>query len=88
MLLAMTEERAFKIAATLVKQFSRERYFAISLPKFDDLDLLAGVLRRDFGCTVVWNYLRNKINVYCPELPAEPDKAVVLAEPLQARLSS
>jgi len=63
----MTEERAEKIAATLVRQFSKERYFAISLPKFEDLELLSMVLRESFGCTVVWNYQRNKINVYCPE---------------------
>lgn len=88
MWLAMTEERAYKIAATLVKQFSRERYFAISLPKFDDLDMLATILRTDFGCTVVWNYLRNKINVYCPEPPLEVDKAVVLVEAAPARMSS
>ena len=88
MCLGMTEERAFKIAATLVKQFCKERYFAISLPKFEDLDLLANVLRKDFGCTVVWNYLRNKINVYCPEPALETDKAVVLVEPAAARLSS
>ena len=84
----MTEERAHKIAATLVKQFSRERYFAISLPKFEDLDLIAKTLREEFGCTVVWNYLRNKINVYCPEVIHTPDQAVVLAEPERVRLSS
>jgi hypothetical protein len=78
----MTEERAQKIAATLVKQFSRERYFAISLPKFEDLDLIAKILRENFGCTVVWSYLRNKINVYCPEIS---EKAVAVTESIPTR---
>jgi len=63
----MTEERAKKIAATLVRQFSKDRFFAISLPKFEDLEQLSVILREEFDCTVVWNYMRNKISVYCPE---------------------
>ena len=70
----MTEEKARKIAATLVRQFSKERVFAISLPRFEDLELLSMLLREDFGCTVVWNYMRNKISVYCP--PENPVQAI------------
>jgi hypothetical protein len=84
----MTEERAHKIAATLVKQFSRERFFAISLPKIEDLESLARILEVSFGCTVVWNYQRSKISVYCPELAVEQDSAVVMVEPSRERLSS
>lgn len=84
----MTEERAHKIAATLVKQFSRERFFAISLPKTEDLDALARILEVSFHCTVVWNYQRNKLSVYCPEPAPDHDTAVVLVEPARARLTS
>jgi len=84
----MTEEKAQKIAATLVKQFSRERFFAISLPKIEDLEIIARTLEESFRCTVVWNYPRNKISVYCPETAIETHTAVVLAEPAKIRLSS
>lgn len=84
----MTEERAHKIAATLVKQFSRERFFAISLPKAEDLEAIARILEVSFHCTVVWNYQRSKISVYCPEVAPESDKAVVLVESARERLTS
>jgi hypothetical protein len=84
----MTEERAQKIAATLVKQFSKERYFSISLPKIEDLEVIAQTLEQGFRCTVVWNYQRNKISVYCPEIPVDDVRAVVMVEPVPARLSS
>lgn len=75
----MTEQRARMIAATLVKQFGREKFFSISLPKLSDLDLLGNTLRDEFDCTVVRNYARNKIDVYCPEHPAVASKPRVSA---------
>jgi hypothetical protein len=83
----MTVERAQKIAATLVKQFSKERFFAISLPKLEDLKVIADTLETGFHCTVVWNYQRSKISVFVPEPPLEEEKAVVLAEPQRMRMS-
>lgn len=63
----MTKDKGEKIAATLIRQFSREKYFAISLPKLEDLELLAEVLSESFRCKVVWNSARSKISVYCAD---------------------
>lgn len=82
----MTTDKAQKIAATLIRQFSRDKHFAISLPKVEDLEVLADILRDDYHCTVVWSLERHKISVYCPpsvvavvsmdEPELEPKKAV------------
>lgn len=72
----MTTDKAQKIAATLIRQFAREKHFAISLPKVEDLEVLADILREEYRCTVVWSLQRHKISVYVPPSVA----AVVLME--------
>jgi hypothetical protein len=76
----MIEERAHKIAATLIRQFSKDKHFSISLPKTEDLEILADIFRDTYGCTVVWSYARHKIGVYVPQPQAVEEPVVQVRE--------
>jgi hypothetical protein len=83
----MTQQRAAKIAANLVRQFGRERFFSLSLPSFQDLDQIASMLREDHACTVVYNLQRSKISVHCPQSTSSMVSSIDLLEKEVVKMS-
>lgn len=59
----MTREIANRISSNMIRQFGREKHFALSLPSRADLELLAAAFVEDHGCRVVWHSETNKIAV-------------------------
>jgi hypothetical protein len=69
----MTRELATRIAGNMVREFSREKHFAFSLPSRTALDMIASSLSEDYGCCVVINEEANKIAVRVPSQELAPE---------------
>jgi len=51
----------------MVREFGKEKHFALSLPSRDALNLIAESLQSDYGCVVVFHEDAVKIAVRVPE---------------------